>query len=400
MFFLEQGVIIRYNISKWDVMKMKKIAILSLHLGYGGVEKSIVALANLLCEKYKIEIICTYKLYEKPVFDIDERVAIKYLLPNRRPNREQFQSSVKQKRFIKTLIEGLKGVKTLRLRGKTMINYIKNSDADVIISTRDIFDRWLGEYGSSKTLKIGWEHNHYHDDMKYATNVIRSCWNLDYLVLVSKSLEKFYKKNLRKSRCRCVCIPNTIDKIPKKLSPLTDKRLISVGRLSKEKGYLDLLKIDYLLLKKHPDWHLDIIGDGEERHSLEKFIKVHHLEEAVTLHGFQNKDYIDKMLNKSAIYLMTSFTESFGIVLIEAMSHGLPCIAFSSAEGARELIDSGKNGYLIKNRNYRAYIKKVEDLMKDYETRKKIGRESRKSVKRYTGDVVLEKWLQILPKKG
>ena len=58
---------------------MKKVTILSLHLGYGGIEKSISALANLLCEKYRVEIACVYKLFDKPVFDIDERVKIIYL---------------------------------------------------------------------------------------------------------------------------------------------------------------------------------------------------------------------------------------------------------------------------------------------------------------------------------
>ena len=71
------------------------------------------------------------------------------------------------------------------------------------------------------------------------------------------------------------------------------------------------------------------------------------------------------MLHESSIYLLTSYTESFGIVLIEAMSHGVPCIAFDSAEGARELIQSGQNGYLIKNRSYTAFLKKVEDLIKN-----------------------------------
>ena len=59
----------------------KKIAILSLHLGYGGVEKAIVSLANSLAKlnKYEIEIVSIYKLYEKSVFDIDEKVKVRYL---------------------------------------------------------------------------------------------------------------------------------------------------------------------------------------------------------------------------------------------------------------------------------------------------------------------------------
>ena len=96
---------------------------------------------------------------------------------------------------------------------------------------------------------------------------------------------------------------------------------------------------------------------------------------------------------------MTSHTESFGIVLLEAMSHGIPCIAYSSAEGAREIISSGKNGYLIKNRNYKAMIKKIEDLMKKEDIRKEIGTNARKSIKPYTKEVVQEDWYQLLEKK-
>ena len=377
---------------------MKKISILSLHLGYGGIEKSIVAVANLLAEKYEVEIACTYKLYDNPVFDLNKKVKVKYLT-NVKPNKKELKEAIRAKKIIKIFKEGIKSIKILSIRRKSMIKYITTKKCDVMISTRDIFDDWLGEYGQSDILKIGWEHNHYHDNLKYAGEITRAASKLDYLVLVSNELKKFYKKELRKSSCKCVYIPNVLDSIPKKCSSLKEKKLVSVGRLSPEKGYMDLLTIYNKLSKKHTNWTLDIIGDGEEREKLENYIKNHNLENKVTLHGFQNKEYIDKILNKSSIYLMTSHTESFGIVLIEAMSHGLPCIAFSSAEGARELIDSGKTGYLIKNRNFKAYIKKVEDLMKSEEIRKKIGKEGRNSIKKYTGEEVINKWLNIIEKK-
>lgn len=374
---------------------MKKISILSLHLGYGGVEKSIAALANLLCDKYEVEIACSYKLYEKPVFDIDERIKIIYLT-NVKPNRNEFSKAVKSKNPISILKEGIKALNCLRLRRKTMIKYITHTDSDIIIATRDIFDDWLGEYGSKEKLRIGWEHNHYHDDLKYALEITRAASKLDYLVLVSKNLEEFYKKKLINSKCKCVYISNIVDNIPKRTAPLQEKRLISIGRLSEEKGFIDLLMLYNKIEKTYPDWCLDIIGDGKEKQKLETYIRKHHLEDKVTLHGFQKKDYIDKMLQKSSIYLMTSHTESFGIVLIEAMSHGLPCIAFSSAEGAREIIDSGRNGYLINNRNFEAYIKKVEDLMNDIDTRKAIGKKARKSVKKYSGEEVIKDWYKLI----
>ena len=210
---------------------MKKIAILSLHLGYGGIEKSIAALANILAKKYKVEIACTYKLYDEPVFDINKKVEIKYLVEDYTPNKEDFKRAVGDKKITKIFKEGFKSVKILNLRKKTMINYIKNTDADIVISTRDIFDEWLGMYAPDSVIKIGWEHNHYHDDLKYADKITKAASRLDYLVLVSKSLQKYYAKRLRKTSCKCIYIPNILDSVPKKTSDLETKRIISVGRL-------------------------------------------------------------------------------------------------------------------------------------------------------------------------
>ncbi len=375
---------------------MKKISILSLHLGYGGIEKCVTTLANILCTRYEVEIATCYRLYEKPAFFLDKRVKVVYLNGDLKPNHESLRKALKSKNILSIIKEGLFSLKVLSLRKKTMVQYIRKCDADVIISTRDIFNYWLSGYGRDSVLKIGWEHNHFHDNYKYANNVSRSAKNLDYFILVSSELQKFYAKELSNSKCMCVYIPNAIDKLPPKIAPLKEKRLVSVGRLSPEKGYLDLLKVYRKVLKKHPDWTLDIIGDGAERETIEDTIQKYKLQDKVTLHGFLGKEDIDAILQKSSIYVMTSFTESFGIVLIEAMSHGVPCVAFSSAEGAREIINSGENGFLVKNRNIDAMALKIEDLMNNQEERIMIGKQARESVTKYTSDVVGEEWFTLI----
>lgn len=375
---------------------MKKISILALHLGYGGIEKSIVSLANTLCNKYEVEIAVVYKLYDKSAFELDERVKVKYLTKNIIPNKEELKMAFRSFNPFRITKESLFSMKVLYLRKKTMVQYILKTDSEVIISTRDIFNYWLSGYGREGVLKIGWEHNHFHDNYKYADNVYRSARKLDYLVLVSKDLQKYYAKKMKNSSCMCLYIPNSIDKMPEEVSELKTKRLISVGRLSPEKGFLDLLKVYRKLLPLHPDWTLDIVGDGVEKEKLEKYIKKNKLEDKVILHGFQGKDYIDSLLHDSSLYIMTSHTESFGIVLIEAMSHGVPCIAFDSAEGARELIVSGKNGFLIKNRNINAMVKKIDDLIKQEKVREKLGKKARESVKKYTSDRILEEWITVI----
>lgn len=377
---------------------MKKISILSLHLGYGGIEKSIIALANLLVDKFDVEIAVSYKLYDKPAFNIDKKVKIKYLTEDVVPNKEELKNAFRSKNPFKILSEGKKSADILKIRRSTMVDYIKNTDADIIISTRDIFDDWLGRYAKDSVIKIGWEHNHYHGNMKYANKITKYASKLDYFVLVSKELRDYYSSELKKinSKCKCIYIPNIIDKLPKYKSRLNKNRMVCVGRLSPEKGQMDLLKIFKRINELYPDWTLEIIGDGVDMTLLDEYIKNNNLSDVVTLHGFRNKDYIDDILHNSSIYLMTSFTESFGIVLIEAMSHGVPCIAFDSAEGARELIDNGENGYLIKDRDFSKYIKKVIKLIEDKDLRDTLGKNAYEEAKAYTGEEVIKLWLDIL----
>lgn len=377
---------------------MKKISILSLHLGYGGIEKSIVSLANILCNKYQVEIACVYKLYDKCVFDLDERVSIKYLNPKSIvPNKDSFKEAVALLNFYKIFKESCTATKVLYYRKKSMVNYIKNCDSDIIISTRDIFNSWTGSYARDGVIKIGWEHNHYHNNMRYANKVINSAKKLDYFVLVSSSLRDFYSKKL--STCNCIYIPNCIETIPNKKSSLNKKNFISVGRLSPEKGYLDLLKVYKKVIIDNPDWTLDIIGDGVDKEKLEDYISKNSLT-GVTLHGFQGKDYIEKRMLESSIYLMTSHTESFGIVLIEAMSYGVPCIAMDSAEGALDIIENNKNGYLIENRSIDEIVNKIKDLIDNKNKRVEFGEYALKSVTKYTSEVVGKEWFKLIEESG
>ena len=381
------------------MITLKKVTILALHLGYGGIEKSIAALANLLADDYEVEIISSYQLFEKPAFDIDPRVEVRYLITRYKPNREAWKSSIKHLRPISFVKESFNSVMTLALRRSTMIRAIENCHSDIIISTRDLFNTWLGTYGRKSCYKIGWEHNHYHGDMSYADKVTKSAKNLDALVLVSDSLRKFYKKQLADTKCKCFYIPNMLDSVPDQLSKLNEKRLISVGRLSREKGYEDLLDVFKLIHQEEPSWRLDIIGDGAQKNLLGDRIFNEGLKECVTLHGFQDKTFINNLLSKSSIYLMTSVTESFGIVLIEAMSYGLPCVAFDSAEGATELIQDGVNGYLISYRNKEEYAKKVVELIRNKKLRTKLGSAGRKTSLNYTGDKVKRDWIKLLKRK-
>lgn len=381
------------------MITLKKVTILALHLGYGGIEKSIVALANLLVNDYEVEIISSYKLFDEPAFDLNPAVKVKYLITKFKPNREAWKRSIKKLRPISFVKESFNSVMTLALRRSTMIRAIEDCHSDIIISTRDLFNSWLGTYGRKSCYKIGWEHNHYHGNMSYADKVTKSARNLDALVLVSDSLRRFYKKQLADTKCHCFYIPNILDDVPEHLSKLNEKRLISVGRLSREKAFEDLLDVFKIIHEKEPSWRLDIIGDGAQKNLLGDRIFTEGWTDCVKLHGFQDKKYINDLLSKSSIYLMSSVTESFGIVLIEAMSYGLPCIAFDSAEGATELINNNENGFLISYRNKEEYAKKVLELIHNKKERARLGKCGRETSLNYTSEKIQKEWMKVLKRK-
>lgn len=380
---------------------MKKLTIFSLHLGYGGIEQCVANLANLVCEDYEVEIISTYKLDDNPAFEINDKVSITYLIDKYRPNREELKKAIKKLNLIKIVKEFYKALLVLFLRRKKTVEAIKKCDSDIMISTRVLFNKWLGNYGKKKAYKIGWEHNHHHQDLEYANKVVKSCSNLDSLVLVSDSLRSFYKKKMKEKniKCKCVFIPNMLDNIPKTTSKLNEKRIISVGRFSKEKGFVDLIEIFKKFHDKHPDWHLDLVGDGSERNKIVDRIFEYKLTSSITVHGYLKKKEINELLKKSTVYMMTSYTESFGIVLIEAMAYGIPCVAFTSAEGANDLIEDNVNGFLIKNRDFDEMVTKMEELVNDKKKCLELGKNARISSEKYSGENIKSKWLNLLKRK-
>lgn len=396
---------------------MKKITILALHLGYGGIERAIATLANTLINEYEIEIISTYKLYDKPCFPFHEKVKITYLIHNNLAKKvenykilffkfkwytlwkELWKEYLKKGKIGSLVKDGVNGLLMYKKRKKEMIHFIRNCNSDIILSTRDMHNAWLSKYGKKEVYKIGWEHNHHNNNPKYIKKIVKSAQNLDAFVLVSKELYTFYKKKFQNKKCKIVYIPNAIDKVNQKSASLIKKNIITVGRLSKEKGHIDLIEIMDIVRKKTENFHISIIGDGPEREKIEREIQKYKLESKITILGFQKKEEVQKELLSSSIFLLPSYTESFGIVVLEAFAEGVPVIAFDSAKGALEMIQNGKNGYVIKNRDKQEMAKKICFLLNNKKKRKELGKNAKEVAKQYEAQTVKKKWVDLFEKE-
>lgn len=373
---------------------MKKVSIFVLHLNYGGIEKCAVSLANILCEKYEVEIVATYKLTEKPVFEINPKVIIKYLIEEENYKKVEFSAL--------NPLEFLNKIKDERNKYDQTVIAMKACDSDIIISTRIYLNEILAKYGSKKAYKIGWEHNHHRRSVGNVNRLVASTIGLDKVVFVSNGLKNWYTREykVRRIPVEAVCVPNFLEELPTNISKLNTNNFISVGRLTKEKGIRDLVKVFKIMHDFNPDIHLDIIGDGQEKEKIIKLIKEYKLSNVITLHGAKEQAFVNKMYQKSSIFLMTSLTESFGIVLIEAMSYGLPCISFASAEGATELITEGYNGYLINGRNQNEMASVALELLKDKEKLHMISENALEVAKKYNKALIKEEWFNLIKKNN
>lgn len=370
----------------------KEVTVLALHLGHGGVEKYISSLCKMLGNNHNINIISTYKIYDKPVYEFDKKVNITYLIDGG-PNKETFKQAIKERNILNIFKEGLKSIKILYLRRKRNIKAIKNIHSKYIITTRILHNKLVSEYANDNIIKIATEHNYHNDNKKYYRKVIRSIYNFNYFVLVSEPLLEFYQDKVK--NVKCVYIPNTIDYLPETETSLKENVLVSIGRLEKEKGIDDLIDVISLAKTKQKDLKLYIIGDGSLRESLENKVKENNLTKNIIFTGYGDRKLIEKYLTKAKLYVMTSHTESFGIVLLEAMSYKVPCIAFDSANGAKELLKDN-TGVLIANRDKETMADTIIKLLKDQKALKKYSQAGYTKSKKFLITNVKKQWLAIV----
>ena len=374
-----------------------KVTIYALHLGFGGVEKYVSNIANMLSEKHEVRIVSTYKMKDEPAFYLKPDVEVEYLITDLKPNREEFHNAIKQKNIPAIIREGYKSIKVLILKKKLNIRSIKECNDDAIISTRNFHNYLIGKYADSNIVKIATEHNHHNDNEKYINDVINSCRGFDYFLPVSKELCDFYKDKMDEINVKTRYIRYGLDEGIISQKPVHDTDdIIYVGRLSKEKGVYELLDVFNSVLIKKNGVKLHIVGDGAEAEEMKNRVSELNINDKVVFHGFRNKEYIYELLTHCAVYLMTSYTESFGIVLLEAMSCGIPCVAYDSAQGAKEIIKNDYNGYLIENRNKEFITDKIITIIENKEIFYHLSENALKTADLFTYENTKKGWLSLL----
>ncbi len=209
---------------------------------------------------------------------------------------------------------------------------------------------------------------------------------LNRFITISGNTTNFYKENLPDFIERIHYLPNGIDtKLfaplkPREISKKESVKIISVGSLIERKNQLFQIEIAEILRSRGLNFHLNIVGQGKMYAAIKQRIEELNLAEYVTLTGIS--DAVEALYQNADIFLHTAKYEPFGLVIVEAMAAGLPVICFNGG-GNKELIENGKNGYLIQEFDSQTFADRIIELSQTPELYTYASNYAIESVKKY-----------------
>ena len=358
----------------------------------GGAERVVVNLANALAEAgNQVEILSFYKANENLPYDINAHIKLHFWhdIPESTFSTQMCRNicqKIYYKNFYKialsiSVYHAFKGFDIVIGNDTTYTPYLKHHNMRYIRLFHMRFDRYNTRNNFFHTL----------------------------IVLSHKELPLWqsYHKDVR-------VIANFLPFIPTQCTDISQKRVVCVGRLSKEKGFLRLIDIWALVqqsLHKSKQqfssnfpsslldsWQLIIVGEGELKSEIESKIKALHLEDSILLKPFTKE--IEKEYLNASIYAMSSHFEGFPMVLLESCSYGLCPIAFDVKTGPSDIIEHKKSGYLIEDNDLQGYANALIELMSDENRREEMGKYAKQRVKEsFSKEAIMPLWEEVFKHK-
>lgn len=350
----------------------------------GGIERVTVTLANALSKIYPVCVISLYKSNADISFTLNKSVELKIL--NDGPEKSMYNRTGGVKAFLFDFWYMLKKNQQLM-----KLKYITKND--VLISCDIKMSMLLGLFCSFRKTKIVAIEHFEHDVGNTILKKIRKLLYPHLYSVVSLTPEDKTKYLTWLPENKHWVIPNILQDTPKnKLSEYysREKIVLAVGRLSHQKGF-DLLikawsKVDT------QDWVLEIVGDGEERNSLTELITSLNLE-TVRIIPFQKN--IEAFYERSQLFVLSSRYEGLGMVLLEALSYGLPCISFDCPAGPKTILSEG-NGILVPTGDVNLLSDSITKMIKDSSQRLDYHNKSTITLCNYSETTVITKWRHLL----
>lgn len=360
----------------------------------GGVERVISVKASYFAEVfgYDVTIIVTDGNEKNTFFQISSKVQIVNLnlgfeeLWKVSFLKKLLLYAVKQRKFRKLLTEEL-----MRIRPDITISVLRR-EINFINEIKD---------GSHKLGELHVNRSNYRNFTLRDTNVIKKVFSKFWMANLVRHLKKLdgivvlteAAKSDWPELSNISLIPDPLPFKSKRVSPLSKKRVVSIGRYAYEKGNDLLLQSWSKVEKVCDDWILDIYGMGNKE-SYHQLIRELGIDER-RCHLYGSISNVEEIYLEGSIFALPSRFEGFGLVIIEAMSCGLPVVSFDCENGPRNIITNGRDGYLIQPFDVDAYAEKLIQLIHDKELRMQIGAAAYESSKHYAIEGIARLWKQL-----
>lgn len=348
----------------------------------GGAERVFVEISNALSQKGHTVTVLSY--------DKDDAVSFYKLDPSIQWVKLGLGSTKNKANIFETLsrIKELRSIIT-NIRPQLVVGFMHSIFIPLGIAL----------YGTNIPV-IASEHivpKHYSSRPIQALLLITTPLFVKRITCVSDQVRRAYPWFLR-SKMVVIHNPvnNSIQSITRNYSDNENERvLLSIGRLEGQKDFALLVKSFANISPNHPKWKLRIIGEGSLRGSLEALIETTGMTGKIFMPGITNK--IEEEYQNADLYVQPSLYESFGLTVAEALSSGLPAIAFENCQGVNQLIVSGVNGVLVKSEGSRkkALSRSLDNLMGNYELLAKFSANSSHTISKYTIGNITAEWEQL-----
>ena len=384
---------------------MKKVAFLiSTIYGAGGVQRVLNEIANELVNYYEITIIHTSidPAYGQNLFyEYDSRINIIYNeeIGFRFSNFQRIIKKIHSKIGCGECSKWFEFAYYPKITKEKMSEFLNEGKYDCVIGVTGTMSMLLAQIRKRLNCAcIGWHHNSYE---AYFRTKGKYCWgqesiakkhliSLDACVLLTDADVKQYKNKFL-CDARRIYNPLTIECSRKSTN---SNRLIFCGRLVKQQKGLDYLaQILSDVLKTHNDWSAIVVGDGEDKDWLVQEMEKYGVAKNVEFVGNQS-NVVQYYLN-SAILVLPSRWEGFGLVVTEAFESGIPVVSFET-EGPSEIIQNGVNGILIPKYNIELFCEKLNILMEDDNLRVQMGREAMMRAQDFSRSKIVGEWCTLI----
>lgn len=372
----------------------------------GGVQRAVSVVANGLYNAgYNIHIICISNDIKRDnkLYDLNPNIVVKFIKPSKLEKLLFFWTYIIKKIIIKnkclykkTKLISLCAIKAKAFQNNKIIKYINKNEIDDVIGVGSFYSTLLCVLKNKFRAKIiGWQHSTCESYFEKNLN----CCYLKYLFKEKISLLSNYivltnhdvnwiKENFNYN---ATCIYNPKSFTSKDKSNLKSKNFIAVGRFSHEKGFDRLIDSFKIFSQNNKDWNLMIIGEGSLKEQLESKIKTLGLEDRIKLLPKTNE--IQKFYLKASIYLLTSYLEGLGIVLIEACECGIPIISYDLPSSVEQFKTCS---ILVKNNDIEGYAKAMLDLVNDNKLLHDLSKKAILNADNYTIEKIVKDWQEIL----